>query len=130
MLKLFAEKPEVKVVADQHMSPTWAGWLAEALLDLSRMENVGGIFHASGHGGVSWFDFAKAIFEWSSTPKTARLDKTTAVQFARPAPRPAYSVFDCSKLASTLGRPSIPWEEGLKRHLAEAGALRDEFAVK
>jgi len=124
MIKLFSEREVVKVVTDQWMSPTWAGWLAEALLDLTRID-CGGIIHASGSGGVSWFDFAAAILESikPSVPNAARvrLETTTAAEFARPAPRPRYSVFDCSKLTSVLGRAPISWQDGLRNHLAELG---------
>jgi dTDP-4-dehydrorhamnose reductase len=122
MLKLFAEKPEVKIVSDQWMSPTWAGWLAEVLLDLTRIP-VGGVLHASGAGSASWFEFAQAIYDYATSKKIAKLTPITAAEFGRPAPRPRYSVFDCSKLTEVLGRAPINWQEGLKAHLKEVGAL-------
>jgi len=120
MLKLFADKPEVKVVYDQWMSPTWAGWLAEVILDLLRTE-ASGVVHASGDGATTWFDFAAAIREFGTPTSPVRLSKITAAEFGRPAKRPVYSVFDCSKLTSILGREPIDWREGLKRHLRDLG---------
>jgi dTDP-4-dehydrorhamnose reductase len=126
MLKLFAERESLKIVDDQWVSPTWAGWLAEVLLDLVRMP-VGGVLHASCAGTVSWFEFASAIhalatpsFKGSSI---ARLEKTTAAELARPARRPVFSAFDTAKLASVLGRPVLAWDEALGRFLSEIGVV-------
>ena len=132
MLKLFAERDIVKVVDDQRMSPTWAGWLAEALLDLSRTDSFGaqviagpgaGILHGSSVGNVSWFEFAQAIYEDASheLPWKAQLERTTMAELARPAPRPKFSVFDVTKITRALGRKPIGWREGLRAHLADIG---------
>lgn len=126
MLDLFAKRECVKVVADQYMSPTYAGWLAEVVLDLGRIECSGPV-HAACAGAISWYEFAVEI-EKLSRGKTARapgfrLERTTAAEFARPAKRPRYSVFDCSRLTKLLGRPPIPWQDGLRQHLSEIGAL-------
>ncbi len=128
MLKLFAEKPSLKIVDDQYMSPTWAGWLAEVILDLSRID-TGGVVHASGEGTVSWYDFACAIRDWSKPASSIKLDKISTAEFGRPARRPMFSAFDCSKLSKLLGRRPITWQEGLKRHLGELGALRNEISI-
>lgn len=125
MLNLFRTRPEVKVVSDQVMSPTWAGWLAEVLLDLSRT-SAGGVVHASGDGAVSWLEFARAIHAWSTSPATVQVQPITTEEFGRPAKRPMFSAFNCRKLAGLLGRKPIPWQEGLKRHLREVGALKGE----
>jgi dTDP-4-dehydrorhamnose reductase len=127
MLKLFDEKEVVKVVSDQIMSPTWAGWLAETLLDLARIP-VSGILHASCEGAISWFDFAKAIQEMG-TPKLApawkaRLESIPMTELPRPAKRPPYSAFDTSRLAAVLGRRPIPWQDGLRNHLRDIGRLK------
>ena len=60
MMKLFREGQNVRVVDDQWMSPTWAGWLAEVILDLSRIK-TDGVFNASCEGGITWYEFAKEI---------------------------------------------------------------------
>lgn len=133
MVKLFQERDEIRVVADQIMSPTWAGWLAEALLDLCRMplgpefyEAPGrNILHASGSGAVSWYEFTCRIFELVQKTLEARLGKSLsprilpipAAEFPRPARRPMYSVLDCRRLEGILGRKCISWEAGLREHL-------------
>ncbi len=126
MLKLFPEREVLKVVNDQWVSPTWAGWLAEALLDFARIGR-GGVVHASCTGSVSWFGFAREILELArphfAGVKLARLEETTAAEFNRPAPRPAYSAFDTSGVTALLGRSPISWQEGLRAFLGEIGVL-------
>ena len=60
MIKLMREKKEIKVVQDQLMCPTWAGWLADTILALCVKRPVG-IMHACGEGVISWHDFACEI---------------------------------------------------------------------
>lgn len=129
MLRLMAERPTLNVVADQVMSPTWAGWLAEVMLDLAKL-GAPGVVHASCAGAISWFEFAAAIQELAG-PKlpdgtSCQLIETTAAAFPRPARRPAWSVFDTSRLTALLGRRPIPWQEGLKAHLRDIGRLAAE----
>ncbi len=127
MLKFFAERPVVSVVNDQFMCPTWAGWLAETLLDLVRIP-TSGVLHACGEGVVSWFEFARAIHQYSVVPATNEPSRTelkpiSAAEFNRPAVRPVHSGMDCTKLSSILGRKPISWQAGLKAHLGEMGVL-------
>jgi dTDP-4-dehydrorhamnose reductase len=126
MLKLFAERDVLKVVNDQWVSPTWAGWLAEVILDLARLPQAG-VLHASCDGIVSWYDFAVEIQRLARPSfegkPLARIEPTTASELNRPARRPTYSAFDTSKLAAALGRPTLPWREGLARYLAEVGVV-------
>jgi dTDP-4-dehydrorhamnose reductase len=126
MLDLFKKRDKLTVVADQTMSPTWAGWLAEVILDMGRLKATG-IYHASCSGAVSWFDFAAEILKLAShkieRPERISIEPITAAQFGRPAPRPQYSVFNTDKLASVIGRPAISWQQGLKNHLTDIGIL-------
>lgn len=125
MLQLFREKERIKVVNDQFMSPTWAGWLAEVILELSLKAGTKGIVHASCAGGLSWYEFACAIKALAAgqlnVPFETVIEAVPTSEFPRPAHRPAYSVFDCSRLTSILGRPPIPWLNGLKYHLRDIG---------
>ncbi|MBN8549141.1 MAG: dTDP-4-dehydrorhamnose reductase [Deltaproteobacteria bacterium] len=124
MVKLFTEREVVKVVNDQWMSATWAGWLAEAVLDLGRTD-CHGLVHASCAGALTWYDFAAAILqqvqEKNEAARRCKLEPTTAQAFARPARRPQYSVFDCTRLTTLLGRKPISWQDGLRSHLREIG---------
>lgn len=122
MLKLFSEGKEVKVVSDILMSPTWAGWLAEVVLDVCRVPSKG-IFHAANSGGISWFDFAQTILEKSrgNLPQgaAASVVPVSHTEYPRPATRAIYSVLDCSKLANLIGRKPMGWDVGLDCYLQE-----------
>ncbi len=122
MLKLFAERDVVNVVDDQWVSPTWAGWLGEVLLDCARSK-VGGTLHASCEGTVSWFEFASeirrlALPNFQGRPVASVL-KTTAESLNRPATRPTYSAFDTGRLTNVLGRPPMRWNDALEAFLRE-----------
>ena len=59
-------------------------------------------------------------------PTKSPIETISTAEFARPAKRPMYSAFDCSKLSRLLGRKPISWQEGLKRHLQEVGAFKGQ----
>lgn len=124
MLRLFKEQPSIKVVNDQWGSPTWTGWLAEAILDLVRME-CGGVMHAVGGGVASWLEVAQFILDSVNENLEQEFDvqilPQTTEECARPASRPRYSVLDTSLITKTLGREPQPWRDGIKSHLRELG---------
>lgn len=129
LVKLFNNRNEIKFIKDQVSSPTFAGWLAECILDLARIE-VNGIIHASCKGEVSWYEFAKKTYEYALelglTSNQLEILPVSSSEFETKAKRPAFSAFDVSKLETLLGREVIPWEQGLKRHmesLKESNAL-------
>ncbi len=123
MLNLFDAKKPVSVVADQFMSPCWAGFLAETILDVIRID-FNGVLHCAGIGQISWFEFASLITELAYLPKDKpEITKTSLDKFPRPAPRPKYSCFDLNKYTSTLGRKPIAWQDGLKFHLKDIDRL-------
>ena len=112
MLRLASERDEVSVVTDQVGSPTFAGHLAPALVDMAERTDTG-IFHAAGAGSCSWYELALEAFELAGV--VCRVVPTTAERFARPAPRPAYSVLG-SEREHPITLP--PWQEGVRAHLA------------
>jgi dTDP-4-dehydrorhamnose reductase len=115
MLSLAETRSEVRVVNDQHGSPTFAPHLAEAIGRLIR-GGAYGIHHLAGRGGTTWFGLTRALFELLDI-RTPVIPVTTR-EFPRPARRPAYSVL------TTRRRPEIllpPWEEGIAEF---AAALR------
>jgi len=119
MLKLFAEKESVSVVADQYMSPTWAGFLAESILTVIQ-KKIGGLYHVSSKNGASWFEFAEIIEQSTRARRNGKvcsIEKTTAEKFKRPAPRPEYSVFLTDRFEKTFGIKVPTWQEGLEGHL-------------
>lgn len=122
MIDLMTSRESISVVNDQFMCPTWAGWLAESLLDLMRIE-CSGVLHAAGQGVATWFDFAQEIRSLiePSGRTLAKVEPTTADKFVRPAKRPKYSALDCSKLSRLLGRQPMSWQTGLQYHISELG---------
>jgi len=112
MLRLAAERDEVQVVTDQVGSPTFAGHLAPALVDMAERRDTG-IFHGAGTGSCSWYELTLEAYDAAGI--ACRVLPTTAAQFARPAPRPAYSV-----LGSAREHPITlpPWQDGVRAHLA------------
>jgi dTDP-4-dehydrorhamnose reductase len=116
MLRLGAERDEVRVVNDQIGCPTYTGHLAGALLDLADGTRRG-VHHVAGAGGCSWHGFAVEIFAQAGL-EVAVIPATTA-EMARPAPRPAYSVLGCAR-EDCVRLPE--WRQGLAAYLAERGA--------
>ena len=113
MAGLEASRETVSVVDDQVGSPTWSADLAAGLLECgSRGGAVPPVLHFTNAGAVSWYGFARAVFEELGADP-ARVLPTTSAAFVRPAPRPAYSVLDGSAwTAAGLSAPR-PWREAL-----------------
>ena len=104
----------LKVVADQRGSPTFCDDLAETVLDLMNAD-IDGVVHAVNTGETTWHGFAVAIASFLG--KDVEVLRVRTGDFPRPAPRPAYSVLDTSRLSAVLGRSMPPWEDALARYL-------------
>ncbi|WP_121809117.1 dTDP-4-dehydrorhamnose reductase [Mucilaginibacter kameinonensis] len=113
MLKLGAERDELKIIADQVGTPTYAIDLAEVILDIiTSGKKTYGVYHYSNEGVTSWYDFAKGIFDISGTDVKVYPIRTS--EFPTKAQRPAFSVMDKAKIKATFG-VSIPyWRDSLK----------------
>ncbi len=126
MLRLGAERDELKVVDDQTGSPTYAADLAKAVLSLASKVKAGnwpaegyGTFHCAGGGNTTWCGFARKIFELSEDA-LGRRPNVLAIptsEFPTPAKRPANSVLDCSKIANIHGISMQPWQGALAEML-------------
>ena len=139
MLQLTATKPSLKVVFDQVGTPTYAGDLAKAIVEIAgQAGNDGGdvmpgpnggdvmpgpdrasqIFNYSNEGVCSWYDFAKAIAEYSGHT-SCDIQPCHSSEFPSKVHRPAYSVLDKTKIKETFGL-SIPyWTDSLKACLSK-----------
>jgi dTDP-4-dehydrorhamnose reductase len=100
-------------VTDQIGSPTWTGHLSPALLDLAESEATG-VFHTAGAGQCSWHELTVELFARAGL--STRVGETTAAEFARPAPRPAWSVLGTER-DETPRLP--PWQDGVAGFLDE-----------
>ena len=127
MLRLGAEREELKVVADQIGSPTWSYDIAEAIANLIKNNVASGIYNFSCSGVASWYDFAVAIFEEAEQLgfplKVKTVFPITTAQFPTPTERPNYSVLSKSKYIDTLGIYPPHWRDSLKKMLAELKSL-------
>ena len=101
------------MVRDQVGCPTWTGHLAAGIVRLLDTDAYG-LHHMSAQGECSWYDFAMAIFEEAGVD--CRVLSTTTAEFARPAPRPAYSVLG-TQWQDAIHLPE--WQVGLRGYLED-----------
>ena len=113
MIRLGTERDSLGVIADQIGSPTYGVDLASALLDIiaSGKKNYG-IYHYSNEGAISWYDFAKAIFELGNIEIKVKPLKTS--EYPTKATRPAFSAMDKTKIKTTFGIEIPYWRDSLK----------------
>lgn len=115
ILRVAREKGTLQVVNDQRGNPTNAGDLAHHLLKLGLTEEYG-IYHCTGEGECSWYDFACKIVEYAGIPCT--VNPCTTEEFPRPARRPAYSSLRNLMLECTVGNEMRRWEDALAAYIA------------
>ena len=112
MLKLGADRDELNIIADQIGSPTYAIDLAGAILDIIISgKKEYGIYHYSNEGSISWFDFAKGIFDISGTKVKVNPIPTSA--YPTKARRPKFSVMDKRKIKDVFGIEVPYWRDSL-----------------
>jgi dTDP-4-dehydrorhamnose reductase len=125
MLRLGAEREELRVVADQVGSPTPAWLIADATASILRQGiKADGVRHLVSAGQTSWHGFAEAIFEEACAldllPHKPRVVAIPTAEFPTRAVRPRYSVLDSSRLCAEYGLQLPHWRDGLRRTLAAA----------
>ena len=125
MLRLGAERDEVRVVADQHGNPTAAADLAAALAALAiragRADAPFGTYHFAGRGDTTWHGLAEAVFrhQQRATGRRPRLVAIATADYPTPARRPANSRLDCRLIEERCGLTAPAWPDSLARVLAE-----------
>lgn len=128
MLRLAQQRPEVSVVYDQVGTPTYAGYLADALLTVAASgSTLFGLYHYSQEGVASWYDFARAIFD--RLPTSPALHPIRSEAFPTPARRPAYSVLDKAKFRRAFNTEIKHWTTGVGQafdRLIEPRAIQPE----
>ncbi|MBI5078765.1 dTDP-4-dehydrorhamnose reductase [Candidatus Saganbacteria bacterium] len=118
MLKRAENQPELKVVTDEVLAPTYTLDLAKKIAELIRTKHYG-LYHIVNHGQCSWYDFTVKIFELLG--KKIKILPVTSAEFTAKVRRPAYSVLQNAKLAE-LGMDDMrSWEEALRAYLYETG---------
>jgi dTDP-4-dehydrorhamnose reductase len=121
MARLAESHPVVKVVNDQHGSPTSAHELAPALLKVAAqlsgpgVPKMGGIYHLTAGGETTWFGFAEAIFDALKArgERAPEIRPIPTSEYPTPAKRPSYSVLDCTKIERAFGIRLPAWRQSL-----------------
>jgi dTDP-4-dehydrorhamnose reductase len=128
--RLIKDEGPVRVVADQIMSPTWAGWLAEVVIDLLEKPQSG-VIHATSKSAVSWYEFALAIREEGIRSKVlpsesanVQVKPVTQSEYAsssksKMALRPSYSVLSTKLLQEVLPREVPEYRSFLRSYFRD-----------
>jgi dTDP-4-dehydrorhamnose reductase len=111
MRKLGKDKSKINVVNDQRGNPTYANDLAYHILKLIESEEYG-VYHCTGKGECSWYDFAKMIIELSG--EKCEVKPCTSEKYKTPAKRPEYSSLDNMMLRNTVGDEMRDWKDAIK----------------
>ena len=116
MQTLTASRTEVKVVADQIGTPTYAGDLAAAIVHIIESNQLGkcGLYHYSNEGVCSWYDFAVEIARQSGNIE-CKIEPCHSEEFPTKASRPHYSVLDKSKIKRVFGIAIPHWQNSLSK---------------
>lgn len=129
IVRLTRERPELRVVADQHGNPTYAPHLAQTILAIAAQltegrRGVWGIFHAAGNGATTWHGFATAIVSAAARLGAPQVPLLPIATDAYPTPvrRPPNSRLDCAKLARVYGLRLPTWQQGLDECIARLAA--------
>ena len=121
MLRLAASGQPIRVVEDHIASPTYAPLLAARTVELAQ-KNQRGTFHVGGGIPISWFDFAKLIFEAAGLKPS--LQRTNEREYRTAARRPKYSALSNAKMEQAGLAPMPALAECLRTYLA----AREKFA--
>ena len=123
MLRLAANKQPIRVVEDHVASPTYAPALAARTADLVD-RGLRGVFHIGGGRPISWFEYAKLIFQIARVQPELRA--TNEREYRTPARRPKYSALSNSKMEGSGIQPMPPLEDAIRSYMA----AREKFFAK
>lgn len=128
ILRLAAERQELRIVSDQVGSPTYTADLGKAIFNLlgiatkaQKAASPYGIYHFSGEGHCSWYEFACAIVaegrRLALPLKVREIQPIGTKDYPLPAKRPANSVFDKAKYRAATKAVVPDWHQSLVRYL-------------
>ncbi|MCB1721867.1 MAG: dTDP-4-dehydrorhamnose reductase [Rhodospirillales bacterium] len=125
MLRLGAEKDMLSIVDDQLGAPTYSGDVARAVLNVvQRLHNADfddwGLYHYTGTGPVSWYDFAQEIFKQygevgGKVPK--RITAVSSAEFPQKALRPKVSFMNMDRIEHIFEISPCDWKAGIEKTL-------------
>ncbi len=122
ILRLAAEREELRIIADQFGAPTYAPDLADATLKALQVAQhasvfPSGIYHACNSGETTWHEFAEAIIAEArvhgASLAVQRIVPISTQEYPLPAPRPRNSRLDCAKLRTAFDITLPDWREAL-----------------
>lgn len=116
MRRLGKEKECITVVNDQMGNPTHANDLAYHILKLIQTEEYG-VYHCTGKGECTWYDFAKMIIELSG--EKCEVKPCTSEEYKTSAKRPEYSSLDNMMLRCTVGDETRDWKDAIKSFISK-----------
>ncbi|MBD9536735.1 dTDP-4-dehydrorhamnose reductase [Stenotrophomonas sp. STM01] len=124
MLRVGAERDALRVVVDQIGTPTSAALIAEVTVKaLQHPGGLSGTWHLTASGQTSWHGFAEAIFAEAVTAglmaKVPAVEAISSAEYPTPAKRPSWSVLDNHKLQNDFDIVLPPWQDGLRKVIAE-----------
>ena len=123
MLRLMRERDEVRVVADQIGTPTWATGLARAIWGFIEADAAPGIYHWTDQGLATWYDFAVAIQEEALArgllSRAVPVIPIATEAYPTPARRPAFSALNCESARSIVPNLAHHWRHNLRMMLDE-----------
>ncbi|MGY1529168.1 dTDP-4-dehydrorhamnose reductase [Luteimonas sp. A649] len=127
MLRLGADRDELRVVADQVGTPTPARVIARATAHALRTKpEASGLWHLTAAGSTSWHGFAEAIFTGAHArgllQRVPRVLPITTADYPTPARRPAYSCLDLTRMQAEFGLELPDWKDALSGVLDEVSA--------
>jgi dTDP-4-dehydrorhamnose reductase len=125
IVRLARSKPKLRVVADQHCTPSYVPHVARAMLFLLGIREDGnglspapwGIYHVTNRGAATWHAVAEEIVRLANLE--TEVEAITTAEYGPAAPRPAYSVLDTSAYQRLGGPPMPDWQAALAEYFAE-----------
>ena len=124
MIRLAKEKNELKIVADQHGTPTWTDDLATTIFTLLNLTNHApyGIYHYSNEGNCNWHEFSCEIINQIRDLEKLLVKDVLPIStdgYPLPAERPKYSVLSKEKIKQVTGLKIPSWQQSLHTYLTQ-----------
>jgi dTDP-4-dehydrorhamnose reductase len=132
MKRLAQERENLNIVNDQFGAPTWSRHLADAVSQIVAMsyqeddkfwQHNSGVYHLTGSGSCSWYEFASAIFDFmrQGDLKVPAIASIESESYPTPATRPKFSVLDNSKIRNNFGIQLPDWKHSLELVMQDTG---------
>ncbi len=122
MLRLGGERDELRLVNDQHCTPTSVRDLAAALIGLAATGKFG-LYHATNSGQTTWAELAADVFALEQMH--TRVVPIPSAEYPTKARRPRYSVLNCTRLEQALGHPLPTWQDAVRCYLEERRSMEN-----